>query len=299
MREKRKSSTGAKAELHRALATNFRDNGDLRRALDECNYAIESDTSYAEAYFTRATIYHAMSQLSQAIADYSTAINLRPDLFEAYSARGVAYTSIGQYRSAFDDFQSAIEEAPDDATAYFNRANLCISLGDYDKAIDDLRVCLSIRQDPLYYWHLGHALYQNKAFEEAMENLSAASLFDSEYKNMISFGRGLCFMSMNCPESAVDEFTNVLARFPRFANAYFQRGLAHLRCGNEAKARCDLLKAADLDPQIRETHSAMFDALEDIICCHSHANPGLDSTAFVDRWGILKSTPQNMYFGVH
>jgi tetratricopeptide (TPR) repeat protein len=66
-------------------------------------------------------------------------------------------------------------------------------------------------------------------------------------------GRGVARLRKGDLDGAIADFTKVLARNPRDADAYYNRGLARGNKGDRDEAIKDLQKAADLYQQQGET----------------------------------------------
>jgi tetratricopeptide (TPR) repeat protein len=69
--------------------------------------AIETDGSFAPAWFYRGNSRFNINDTEGAIADYSKAIELKPDFADAYANRGDAYFSQGKADKACPDYLKA------------------------------------------------------------------------------------------------------------------------------------------------------------------------------------------------
>ena len=63
-------------------------------------------------------------QLDRAIEDFNKAIELYPDYAHVYVSRGYVYSRKGQYDKAIINFNKAVELYPDYANTYFGRGLL-------------------------------------------------------------------------------------------------------------------------------------------------------------------------------
>ena len=160
--------------------------GQLERAIEEFDQAIELDSDEVEVYAARGFAYVALGEFEPGIADYDTAIELEPEDPTLYNDRGFAYAELGKYEraivdynqaiemaphhdsvdytynnrgfaygnlekyeQAFRDFERAIELNPDNAWIYYNRALIRIDTGQSTKAIPDLELSLLLENPPL------------------------------------------------------------------------------------------------------------------------------------------------------
>jgi tetratricopeptide (TPR) repeat protein len=81
--------------------------GALQAALDDCNKALQSDSSNAAAYDSRGLIHLKMSQFAMAIDDYSSALQLNPKLASAFYGRGLAKLKQGDKAGGNTDISAA------------------------------------------------------------------------------------------------------------------------------------------------------------------------------------------------
>ena len=124
--------------------------GNYENALIDVYILISDNPDFSEGYLTRGLIYNAQGEYSKAIADFSKAIELSPDLPDAYNNRGVTYTIMGEYEQAINDFDKAIQLESKYAKAYFNRGLAYVILESYDTAIADFDKSIeyTINTDP-------------------------------------------------------------------------------------------------------------------------------------------------------
>ncbi|WP_347336619.1 tetratricopeptide repeat protein [Bradyrhizobium macuxiense] len=87
--------------------------GALRAALEDCNKALQSNSSSAAAasnaatYDSRGLIYLKMGQTSAAVEDYSSALRLDPKLASAFYGRGLAELKRGDHAHGDADISKA------------------------------------------------------------------------------------------------------------------------------------------------------------------------------------------------
>jgi len=102
-----------------------RKNGELQRALDDFNAALELDANLAEAYLNRGTVYFLAGQSDAAIADYEKALDLgtaRP--WAAWYNIGLAYEEKKDKAKAREAYAKAVELNPSFAPARDKLAEL-------------------------------------------------------------------------------------------------------------------------------------------------------------------------------
>jgi lipoprotein NlpI len=68
--------------------------------------------------------------------------------------------------------------------------------------------------------------------------------------------RGNAYRARGDNERAIADFGEAIRLAPKFADAYYNRGLAHLYSGTPAKALADVNEASELDPA--DAHKALW-----------------------------------------
>ena len=89
-----------------AQASNF------KKALSDCDKAIDLNANLIEAYINRGHIYDDLGNYHQAIEDYTKAINLKPNYAIAYYGRGISYANLKDVQRAIYDFEQYLKLLP-------------------------------------------------------------------------------------------------------------------------------------------------------------------------------------------
>ena len=101
----------ARDYFERGLQTQDR-YGDDDKAIADYTQAILLDTSFVDAYMSRALAYRSKKAYELAIADFSQVIDLKENNELAYSLRGEAHYHLKQYDLAIADFDRALAINP-------------------------------------------------------------------------------------------------------------------------------------------------------------------------------------------
>lgn len=120
--------------------------GDLNRALEDYNKAIQLDPKSSIYYQVRAGFYESrLKDYDKALADYNMAIKLNPknvdsqkSLVELYKSRIKLYESQKKYSEAIEDYKSILTLVPEelDGFDYNNVGDMYKDLKDYPNAIE-------------------------------------------------------------------------------------------------------------------------------------------------------------------
>ena len=91
------------------LAWALLDSGNLGRALQEVQAAIERDPSLGDAYWIRGVVRLRTGAVQDALNDLTRATQLRPARFEAFAAIGECYDQLRRLPDAMRAYQRALE----------------------------------------------------------------------------------------------------------------------------------------------------------------------------------------------
>lgn len=114
--------------------------GNLQKALQDANKAIELDPKSSVAYVARGIIYSGLRHYQEAIVNYNKAIELDERSIQAYSDRGSVYGLLGNYKKCIEDTSKAIELDPKYNYSYYSRGWAYKFLGDETSAIRDWKI---------------------------------------------------------------------------------------------------------------------------------------------------------------
>ena len=228
--------------------------GDLARALADCERAIALKPGEAVLYHDRAVTYAQQGDFSRAIADLDQAIALDPQMAEALCTRGTIYGSQGDLERALADFDRAIAARPDLAVAYYDRAFAWSGLGDLDKAIADLDQAIALQPD-FTEAHYTRGLAQGEKGDpaSAIESFDHAIALNPAHAAAY-YERGRAYAALGALPQAVSDFDRVIALEPGNAGAYLARGTAHALQDDLGPAIADFNQAAALKLEVPDLY---------------------------------------------
>jgi len=182
----------------------------------------------AHRYNNLGSVYSFSERLDDAELSYSRAIELNPNFAEAYNNRGVAKWRSGRGEEALRDYSKAIELRPEYAEAWNNRAITYEKKGELERAISDYTRAIELKPDCAQ-------AYNNRA---------------NAYAKLRKF------------EKAITDYDHAIRRDSRLAQAYGNRALSFAAVGKLKGAKEDLLKAVQLNPQLRSYASRMSERFD-------------------------------------
>lgn len=121
------------------LRGNIKDNFEDRHgAMKDYNIALEKNSKFADAFYARGNVKMKLQDYYGAISDYSSAITIDENYIEAYFNRGKAKQFLLAYEDAINDCTKIIQINPINIDAYYMRGILRINFGDVKNGCLDL-----------------------------------------------------------------------------------------------------------------------------------------------------------------
>jgi len=116
--------------------------GRMEEGLASFRQAVETDSSYAPAYYGLGAALHYQGKLGPAIAAYERACRLQPDLIGAYADLGQAYHQAGYYDKAIAAYQKALEQRPELAVTRTKLGMVYATQGRLEEAVQAFETAL-------------------------------------------------------------------------------------------------------------------------------------------------------------
>jgi len=274
-----------RALVHTLRGIELRYAGEPRRALGECDRAIELDPDLELAHHNRGLAQTLLGDFPAALAAFDRAEELTPDAGRVIAARGETYRLAGRFEEAVADFDRAITLEPTDDGALASRGACQHALGRYDEALADFDRALRIDED--YVWPLVRRARLHGDMEEwdkAFADLDRAARLSPD-SAWVASERGEIYRLSGRFEEAVTELGRALSLRPDYASALAGRGDARHELGQNDEALADLNRAVELDPdyswalvrraRVRrrlEDRAGMFEDLRRAVAANPEAN---------------------------
>ncbi len=212
-------------------------NDNFSGAVGAYTNAIYINPKYTSAWFEKGEALTNMKQYIEATQAYSQAIKVSSDIPIFYFQRGWAWYNAGEYGKAVEDFRQTYDLNPDGYDALLNEARALIALEKYQEAFTPLKA-IKDNQKRI------EKKYETKFFVETYHFL------------------GLCEYEMEQYEPAIDDYTTALKYNEKYADAYFNRGLAYETTGKLDRAIDDYQKSIEFEPNQAYKYLAKANALE-------------------------------------
>lgn len=183
--------------------------GDLDRAINDLNEAIDREPSYTDAYLARGKAFLKLKQkrdahdnflraaeilvfrknYNHAITAYNNALKANSKSVPALLGRGQTYLSQGQEIAAVADFETAKKYDKRNFAAYFGIGEARFKQGNYKKAIDGFKKARSLNSNhPLVHQYLMLSYLARDDFKNVKKSFDKfkKSASDDEYNSFLA-----------------------------------------------------------------------------------------------------------------
>jgi tetratricopeptide (TPR) repeat protein len=176
--------------------------GDLDRALQDYNLAIELDPGNAGAYVNRGLALGRRGEFESAIEDYAKAIALKPQQWEAYFNRAAELQEHGQFDDALVNLNEVARINPRFAGTYVNRGNVYVRQSKLDDAIRDYNTALQLEPNRTeVYTARANVFLRKKEYREAVSDLQTAVQMSRKKPERAL--NSLAWLRATCPEPGI------------------------------------------------------------------------------------------------
>ncbi|XP_051871501.1 uncharacterized protein ttc6 [Pristis pectinata] len=229
----------------------------IRRFTD----ALKVEPTSTKAYVCRAEAYHKVHNLRSALKDITCAIHLQPQTQNLYLLRGQYLLEMKKLELASFCIQYAAEINQALDTSPVQQATVQTFLKNYDKAIDSLE---GLEKSPPILTLLGKTQMKAGKHKEAL--IKFQETLDAELERSaidvtspsteladLYYLMGCCYSEQDKLIEAVDSFNKALKMYPKFAKAYYQRGLCRMKL-REVNCIYDFHRALAINPRLFEVY---------------------------------------------
>ena len=189
--------------------------GELNRAIDLYQRALQIDPNFILARYDLAVAYRGLGQVQRAIAEYEKVLKLNPKFPEALSNLGGQYFRKGDVDQAITHFRRAIEVYPNFIQALSN-------------------------------W--GAALNKQGQSQQALTHLNKALALDPEFA-IAFFNLGNAYFATGQLDPAEEAFKNAVQKGIDFLSLHWKLHEIHLKKGRPDQAMGELKIILQMDPQ--------------------------------------------------
>ncbi|MBN2008919.1 tetratricopeptide repeat protein [candidate division KSB1 bacterium] len=222
IRNEKSNDVSAREYFERGMATD-----DLQQRISLMTDAINTDSTYAVAYFNRGAAFQQANRPDDAIHDFTKTLEINPSIAPAHISLGNIYKAKGDYAQAIHHQSEAIRMEPNYMLAYQARGLCYHDMNDYTRALADFNIVLSM--DSLYaagYANRGDVYRAMNNHRQAIQDYSRALLLDSNYAQAYNH-RGLSYYALKDYPHAIEDYQQAIELQPGLASAYYNIGVVY------------------------------------------------------------------------
>jgi tetratricopeptide (TPR) repeat protein len=221
---------------------------DYNRALPYFEKAVETDPSYAEAWYQAGFSYGILGRHADALKASKQAAKLRPEWAETFVNIGASSYALQQYREAADAYKQAIRLEDSKADTQYA---LGLSLEKLNRTDEEaLAYKRALALNPGHAGaieKLGLAYMKQKRWNDAFTAFDQLKIYKPEAKTYNHIGESL--YELGKTEEASEAFNTAVNYNPDLEKARYNLGRSYVKLGKPdmAQVQYEILKAARSD----------------------------------------------------
>lgn len=193
-----------------------------------------------------------------ALMHYDRAVEFDPQRWDIHMNRALALMSMQRFQEATDAFADALEQGGDhEPVLLFNLGNFYQDRGRYEIAIDAYRTSMARHGELDYDTMLNIAACFTflHSYDDAQQTIERAiEMRPDDPRAYLSLG--LIQFAKEEPNRALDTYQTLLASYPDFAPAYYNRGYILMRLRRYEEAQQTIEHYLKIDPDGPYTNQA-------------------------------------------
>lgn len=188
-------------------------------AFTKINEALKLDQNIPKAYYLKGDIYKEIGDTAKAISSYETAIEQDNQNFNSFLNLGLIY-SARKSPLALEYFNNALLVKPGNMDVLYAKAKLLQDIGKMDEAIASYQMILKLEPAHAFsLYNLGAIeLELNKNLKGALEYFSKSISANPKYAEAY-FARGVCYEELNDINNAKADYQMCLQLKPNYEPA--------------------------------------------------------------------------------
>lgn len=228
-----------------------------KEAYKEYQYCVSIDPQNTDCMLKKAAIDIVLKNYDVALKLINDALRINDALPYAYYLKGRLYKDTGDTTLACSSYQTAIEVDPTYYNAYIE-AGLLFHKRKHELAKEYYRSAIDLKPRLVEPWYNLGMYYQETGFRNKKNYQEAFACYDSILKidpkfAAAAFNKGYIYLEyLQQYDSAAVHFTKAIELFPRYFQAYYNRGLAYESLDRRTEAESDYRTALNIQPDYTE-----------------------------------------------
>ncbi len=231
----------------------------LDNALHDVNDIISKFPDLTIAYDLKGLILSKTGKIDEAMEAFSKAVTIEPGFAIAWYNMGRLEQKQGNFEQARIYLDRAINLQEDLTKAYFDRASVLKSLGEKEEALKDYDKIIDLN-GILYteaYVNRGLTKKMLGDFNGALADLDRIIDEFPDNPELLK-NRGNLYLIFDLPQMAIDDYTSAIKLNPNYAEAYYNRALAHFIVYDNVSGCADMNRSATLNYEKAVEKKAYF-----------------------------------------
>ena len=180
-----------RAEAYFLMGLNFKDTGEMDKAINSFQTAVDKDSDYVEALMMLGYIYDEKND-PIAVRFFDNAIASEPNYMDAYLAKGNHFGNMGEFLKAIEVFKQINEKDGQNPDAYYNIGLAYMQIDSFKLASDNFKICTQL--EPTYvkgHYYMGLASEKLGNKEQAKQYYQQAINLDPKMERAKQALQGL------------------------------------------------------------------------------------------------------------
>ena len=195
--------------------------GNLSKAAQTLQKAIELEPQSAAALCNLGTVLKVQGQLEQAKACYKKALTLHPDDADVLMKLGNLYSDQDDWNQAVSCYEKVVKKRPRSHEVRNNLATALQRLGQYEQAKQHAQAAVKTKPTSAYaQCNLGNILKSLGDYENAVEHLQKAVQLDNKLPDAL-MNLALLYGEIGLTKQATEALRQVIAINPDSSEAYY------------------------------------------------------------------------------
>lgn len=219
----------------------------FQEALNTLETTISRFPQSAISYDLKGSILMQQEKYTLAVENFSKAVTLEPDFAIAWFNFGQVERKMGNLKTAKSYLDKAIDLQEDLTKAYFERASVLKAMGDKESALEDYNTIIDLKGNTYMEAFLNRGLTRKMLgdYGGALSDLNKALKEYPDNPELLK-NRGNIQMLFGLHRKAIDDYTVAIQQDATYAEAYYNRALAHFLIFDTISGCADLEKSAEL-----------------------------------------------------
>ncbi len=120
------------------------DAGEYKKAVKQCQKAIDADAEFQQAYVLQGECYYQMKEFDNEFSTYNAGLRVLQKSSTLYQSRGMKFQNAGMFEEALRDYNLAVKFAENDSAKYSfinSRSTAKLNMRNFQGAYEDLMAC--------------------------------------------------------------------------------------------------------------------------------------------------------------